>query len=180
MATPPLLSSTTQYKFLEKSRFQLVINRMPNVAFYAIAANIPNVSVGTSTQPTPFRDLPVTGTKPDFDNLVVTFLVDEKMINFIEVFEWIKGYSRMGNIDNIENFLSQNPLRSASLKEFDLISDMDLLILTPEGCQVARVVYKNAFPISLSGLDFTTTIDGVEYQTATVTITYSDYDILRK
>ena len=41
--------------------------------------------------PTPFKEIPVQGDHLTFDNLEITFLVDEKLENYRELHQWLVG-----------------------------------------------------------------------------------------
>ena len=53
--------------------------------------NIPGLQLGNATQLTSLRDIPLPGTKLDFGDLILTFLVDEKFENYEEIYTWLRG-----------------------------------------------------------------------------------------
>lgn len=168
------------YSFLESNRFQLVIDRCPNVSFYCQAAPIPAVSVPSHSIGTPFVDYPVTGNKLNFDDFVVTFMIDAMLSNYYEIWRWIIGYAGTDNYNTIDDYIAavaQGQYRREQVLEKYLVSDMILLILDPNGKEVGKVKFKNAFPVSLQGLNFDTTPTGVNYLTGVVTFKYTNYEI---
>ena len=175
-----LTASKTQFNFLKNSQFQLVIPRLPNVAFYTVQTGIPALSVGYATAPTPFKQLAFTGETPEFEDFVCTFIIDSKLNNYYEVYDWIRGYSRIGHYENLKDYVVANGGNPNAIKEKDLICDINHLILGDKGCEIASVEYKDAFPISLSGLQTVTQVNDVEYLTATVTFKYSYYEIKKR
>jgi hypothetical protein len=174
-----LTTSETQYNFLKNSQFQLVIPRLPNVSFYTVNTGIPDFSVDYPTIGTPFKKIPVTGETADFGDLVVRFIVDHKMNNYYEVYNWMRGYSRVNNYENIRDYIAENNGNPDAVHEKHLTSDIQFVIMSDRGCEIARVEYKDAFPISLSGLDMTTQVSDVEYLVATATFKYSYYEIVK-
>ena len=71
------------------SQYRFSIIQLPKVQFFTTACNIPGVNMGDAIFPTPFKDIPVLPDKVTFENLVITFLVDEKLQNYQELFRWI-------------------------------------------------------------------------------------------
>lgn len=174
-----LTTSDTQYNFLKNSQFQLVIPRLPNVSFYTVNTGIPEMSVGYPTMPTPFKPIPVTGEVADFGDLVVRFIVDFKMNNYFEVYKWMKGYARVNDHQNLKDYIAENDGNPEVVTEKSLTSDIQFVIMSDRGCEIARVEYYDAFPTSLSGLDLTTQVSDVEYLVATATFKYSYYKIVK-
>ena len=58
-------------------QFKFGLIKLPKVEYFCTAANIPGITLGTANQPTPLKDLPIPGDKLEYDNLSITFLVDE-------------------------------------------------------------------------------------------------------
>lgn len=174
-----LQAADTQFNFLKNHQFQLVIPRLPNVSFYTINTGIPAMSVGSPMLPTPFKGVPVVGESADFDDFSVTFLVDHKLNNYYEVYDWLRGYSRVNDTQNMMDYISRNQGNPEKAEDKSLTSDIQFLILADKGCEVARVEFKYAFPVSLSGLDVTTQVQDVEYLTATAVFKYAYYEIVR-
>ena len=69
-----LLPSPTQFKFS--------ITKLPKVEYFCTEVNIPSLQISNATQVTSLRDIPLPGTKLDFGDLRLTYMVDEKFENF--------------------------------------------------------------------------------------------------
>lgn len=151
---------------LNTDNFQLIIQKFPGVTYFAQSANIPDINSEPAIQPTNFADIPRPGDKVQFDDFVVTFLVDEDLANWRAVFEWIKTYGR-----------AQVPTPE-ELSEQDLVCDIDLLTTKNSFASNKRVTFRDAFPISLTGIDFGTEVTDANPVTATVTFRYCVYDLL--
>ena len=63
------------------SQYRFSIIQLPKVQFFTTACNIPGVNMGDAIFPTPFTDVPVQGDKLTFDNLIISFIVDESLEN---------------------------------------------------------------------------------------------------
>ena len=99
-----------------------------------------------------------------FEDLELTFRVDENLTNWREIHNWIKS---IGNYDSDEDTLPYDKKTS----------DADLSITNSSYRPKINIHFKHVFPISLSGLNFNTTaIDSME-MTATVKFAFTGYEI---
>ena len=60
-------------------QFRFKCTKLPEVEFTCQTANIPGISLGGATQPTPLVDVPIPGDKINYDSLDITFIVDENL-----------------------------------------------------------------------------------------------------
>ena len=81
--------------------FKLILTKTPKVDFLCQSANIPGINMGTAVQPTYLKDIPVPGDKVLYDDLNIRFLVDEKMENYLALYNWITG---LGYPESLEQF----------------------------------------------------------------------------
>ena len=91
----------TKFDYAEPTKFKFTIIKLPKVEFFVTTANVPGVSLGTTTQPTPLKDVPIPGDKLDYDTLNLQFLVDENLENYREIHGWLTG---VGFPKNYEQF----------------------------------------------------------------------------
>ena len=77
--------------FLSPVGFKFGLKRSPAVAFFCNEANIPDMTLGITEQPTYLRDIPTPGDKIQFGDLNLRFLVDEDLTNYMEIQNWIRG-----------------------------------------------------------------------------------------
>ena len=126
------------------------------------------------------------GDSMEFEDLEVTFLVNEALENYREIHDWMVGIGfpkdNQQYIDAIGSEQNMNPIASkvdnakATGKPSVLMSDATLTILTNKNNPNLRVNFKNCFPTSLSGLSYTTQGTDTEQLTATVTFKYDIYE----
>ena len=64
--------------FLRPNAFRFLIKNLPSVAFTCQSANLPSLSLGFTTQPTPFLDIPHVGDKNLFGDFTIRFLITEE------------------------------------------------------------------------------------------------------
>lgn len=166
--------------FLKPNSFRFIFNRLPNVEYFCQSTNLPKMTLGSANQPTPFVNIPHTGDKIDYDVLNITFMVDENMKNYLELYNWMIG---LGFPKSHNQFaaLTKDPstrfMGSDIMLESSLYSDASLFILNSNNQPIIEVKFYDAFPVSLEGLDFDLRIPTVDYFTGIATLKYKLYEI---
>ena len=89
--TNSLQRQPTKLDYASPTQFRFSIIKLPKVEYFATAANIPGITLGQANQPTPLKDIPIPGDKLEYDNLNITFLVDENLENYREIHGWLTG-----------------------------------------------------------------------------------------
>ena len=162
--------------------FKLVLTKTPKVDFLCQSANIPSISMGTAIQPSYLKDIPVPGDKVLYDDLNVRFLVDEKMENYLAIHKWITGLGYPESIGQYRQ-LKKDDNRTDSLVAdkvdplYFQYSDATLQVLNSNYKPSVLINFKDAFPVSLSTLDFDVTTRDYNYFTAEVTFKYTIFNI---
>ena len=119
--------------------------------------------MGSADVPTPFGlRVPFTG-NPQYDDLSVTFLVGENMRDYLEIFNWM---TLIGHPNDLEHF----PKVQA-----DTVSDVSVMVLNSSSRPIINIHFTDAFPVSLSSLEFDSTLSDVQYAQATVSFRYNRY-----
>ena len=162
--------------------FKLVLTKTPKVDFLCQSANIPSISMGTAIQPSYLKDIPVPGDKVLYDDLTVSFLVDEKMENYLAIHKWITGlgypesrgqYDQLRKDDNRTDSIIGD---DGDPRYFEF-SDATLQILSSNYKPSVLVNFKDAFPTTLSTLDFDVSTRDYAYFTAEVSFKYTIFTI---
>ena len=162
--------------------FKLIITKTPKVDFLCQSANIPSISMGTAIQPSYLKDIPVPGDKVLYDDLTVSFLVDEKMENYLAIHKWITGLGYPESRGQYDQ-LKKDDKRTSRIVGDDgdpryfEFSDATLQVLNSNYKPSVLINFKDAFPISLSTLEFDVTTRDYNFFTAQVTFKYTIYNI---
>ena len=156
--------------FLQPIEFELSIKRLPAVQFFIQRASIPAINMGFATQPVMFNNVFHSPDKMDYSDFNITFIVDEKADNYIEVFDWMHGLAFPQSFSQYKNLNESEP---------GLYSDIILSIKNSAKKPNLRIHFKNAFPISLSELMLDTTQSDVIYPEASVSFKYDSFTISR-
>ena len=163
--------------FLAPTGFKFTINRIPKVAYFCNQANIPSLDLGVATQPTYLKDIPTPGDKIDFGDLNVRFLVDEDLVNFMEIQNWMRGLGFPESLAEFNDLKNEAILGPMGKSTEDVYSDGTLQILSSNLVPKFQVVFNDLFPYSLSTVTFDATDTDIEYFTADVGFKYTLYKI---
>ena len=148
--------------------------KYPKVDFFSNSARIPEISLGTATQPSYLKDIDIPGEKLTYGDLVIRFLVDEKMENYMAVHNWLKG---IGFPESPSQFRDQTTNDEGIRDEKEVFSDGSLHILNSNFQDVAIVKFQDLFPVGLTSLEFDATETDINYFTAEVSMRYTVYNI---
>ncbi|QIN96851.1 tail completion protein [Synechococcus phage S-N03] len=168
--------------FLSPVGFKFSIEKMRGVDFFCQAANVPGITMEKVQQPTRFNKIPQPGDELYYEDLTIRFLVDENLKNFYQVHDWLRNlatpYSSKEFTMKRGQLESQNPNTKpgADSANNQWRSDCSLFILSNNYQPVAEFVFKDAFPISLTTLQFDSTSEDTNYFTAECKLAYSRYD----
>ena len=162
--------------------FKLILTKTPKVDFLCQSANIPQISMGTAIQPTYLKDIPVPGDKVLYDDLTVSFLVDEKMENYLAIYKWITGLGYPDSLGQYDQLRKDDIRTDASISDdgdplYFQYSDATLQVLSSNYRPRIHGNFKDAFPIALSTLDFDVTTRDYNFFTASVTFKYTIFNI---
>jgi len=162
--------------FLSPGGFRFTLAKYPKIAYFCQSANIPAISVGELTQPTPFRPIPFEGVL-SYQTLSLRFLVDEDLENYLIIHNWMRGLGvpekfkeRQELIDSQTNNFAQG----IGDKEF---ADGTLTVLNSNFQPNFNIVFKDMFPIALNTLEFDAALSDTEYFNSVVEFNYLQYEI---
>jgi hypothetical protein len=128
-------------------------------------------------QNNPFVGIPIAGDHIHYQDLQVTFKIDEDLQNWFEIHNWIRS---LGFPDNFTEYAKIADAQAAApTSGLGIRSDISLIILNAVKTPIYDVVFREAFPTYLSDMTFTTTDTSVNYITATATFRYILYDVNR-
>ena len=163
--------------FLSPTGFKFGLKRSPGVAFFCNQANIPSLDLGVAEQPSYLKDIPVPGDKMQFGDLNLRFLVDEDLVNFMEIQNWMRGLGFPESLAEFNDLKNEAILGPMGKSTEDVYSDGTLQILSSNLVPKFQVVFNDLFPYSLSTVTFDATDTDIEYFTADVSFKYTLYQI---
>ena len=174
------LFSPSNKNFLSPVGFKFVIGRTPNVDYFCQSASIPPVEIGTKEIATPVKEYSLPGDKMTFGDLNLSFLVNEDLDNYYEIYRWLKGLTNPKHQEEFYQYL-ETVNEQGRPEDFDKqMSDARLLILNSNYKPISTVNFFNIFPTSLSTLEFDASATDINYFTAQVNFKYTIYEITDK
>ena len=182
----------TQLDYASPTQFKFSIVQLPKVEFFTTACNLPSITLADAIFPTPFTDVPVQGDKLTFDNLIISFIVDESLENYIQLQKWLFGIGFPKSRQQFSDFRgseSVTPIatQGASNDIGDvkpatasrgMFGDATLTILSNKNNPIVEVRFKDIYPASLTGLNYSQVQTDVEYLTASSDFKYTLYEII--
>jgi len=175
-------NNPNELDYLRPNAFKFQVHNIPNVSYFCQAANIPEMNLPPAVQATPFVDIPHPGDKLDFGTLMIRFLIQEDMKNYKELYDWMIGlgfpeshsqYVKFGQTQEYR-FPDISPNQQRQLAGG---SDASLFLLDSNNNPITEIVFRDAFPISLQGLDFEISSGQTDYMVAVAMFRYKDYII---
>ena len=178
---PSNYQEVSNRNFLSIVGFKFLLNRCPKVDFYCNTANIPEVILGTAVQRTYLKDIPVPGDKLQYGDLNISFMVDEDMDNYLQIYQWItslgfpESISQFSELKDTDRLLPEKPVAG---DHFNERSDATLMILNSDYNPSVKIKFKDVFPVSLSAVPFNVTAEAQQYYTATASFRYTIFDVI--
>ena len=183
----------TKLDYASPTQFKFSVIKLPKVEYFCTAANIPGISLGNTSQPTPLKDIPIPGDKLTYASLNVSFLVDENLENYREIHGWLTGLGFPRSHEQFETFINAGkdrfPTSDGTAKNrdagrtedvgFDVgaqYSDATLTILSSKNNPVLEVRFRDLYPTSLSGLSYDQQAGDTSYLTGDVSFSYNIYE----
>ena len=149
---------------------------------------MPGISATPIDFATPFKPIPIMGETLTYNDLTITFIVDEYLENYQSLHTWMTGYgfpSNRAEFSTFRDVTSNTPADSGSGPSVDMIglaipdkamySDAFLMILSNKNNPILNINFQNIFPVSLGDLTYSQGITDVDYLTVQATFTYLIY-----
>ena len=161
--------------FLSPIGFNFNLTKYPKVSFFCNSARIPEINLGLANQPSYLKNIDVPGDIITYGDLTLKFLVDENLENYMAIHNWITG---LGFPETPQEFkdITTNDAGIRNLNE--QFSDGTLSVLNSNYNVVAKVRFKDLFPMAITSLEFDASVTDIQYFTAEATFKYTVYNIL--
>lgn len=154
---------TSNLNYLAPSAFKLQIDKLkyPNVEYTVQTVILPDLILDPAPFQTPMRRIGMPGDKITYGQFQLTFLVDEDMLNYKEIHDWI-----------LEEITVHDDKHNRKVR------DLTLSVLSSHNNVTKQIQFIDAYPTLLSSLPFDITITDVQYLTSMVTFEYSYFKLL--
>ena len=182
----------TKLDYTSPTQFRFLINQLPKVEYFTTEANIPGITLDEAEIGSPLKNIAMLGSKLDYEDLTISFIVDENLENYIEIHTWLTAIGFPSDRKQFSDFRSTTSNKGtttrgesndigdvgASTPERAMYSDAMMTILTNKNNPVVECRFRDTFPTSLSGLTYSQNQTDVEYLTASVNFKYTIYEIV--
>ena len=178
--------------YADPTKFKFQIIKLPTVEFNTTAVTIPGITLTELIQPTRLQQITVAGNDLSFEDLLVTFLVDEELANYRKVHDWMAGLAQMDGDTAFQDILSAGqdrmPLSQSrgvqtesgktmpATPDSAIYSDAKLIILTSRNIPKVEISFRDCYPKSLSALTYNQALTDTEYLTAEVSFGYKYHE----
>ena len=169
--------------YLAPTQFELLVKKLPNTKYFATGVNIPSVTVGESIQPTPLgANIELPGDKIAYGEMTITFIVDENMENWTELFTWMEGITASTDTEKYRLLVGANKRanepQDGSGDDKELYSDMTIVVTTAANNPNRYIRIADAYPSSLGEIAMDTTVaGGLSYVTCTASFQFTSFEI---
>ena len=170
-------------------QFRFKCSKLPKVEFFCQTANIPGIGLGQADMDTPLKSIPFPGDKVTYQDLAISFLVDENLNNYKEIHDWIIGLGAPQNHTQFstlrdtgtDRFPGQttNSPNNNTVPDGGTYSDATLTVLNSKNIAVTEIRFHNIFPTSLGALSYDVQASDVNYLAVGVDFSYMYYEIVQ-
>ena len=181
----------TVFDYSQSNQFRINIPIFPLTEWFVVSCNVPGVTMGQGVVPTPLLDIPFIGDKLTYDQFNMTFMVDEQLKNYIELHDWLVNMAAPQKSSQFGARTSDYVVRPSQPTKFyrdgaevtgstsdrDLYCDIELYILSSKNNPVAKITMQEAFPVTLSALDYTQQDTDLNYVQCNVSFAFMLYTI---
>ena len=166
---------------LNKNNFRLLIDKVPTVEYYVQSVNIPGLSfTETISAAGVGLDAFFPGDKVSFETLDISFIVDEDLENFKEIYDWMDAIVPVSDPAAYEAYVGSVKTGSGTYSAVDndlnQYSDVTLVLNTNKNIPNRFLRFHDAFPISLSGIELQSGAEA-EPVTCNVSFRFTYYEV---
>jgi hypothetical protein len=195
MTTSNIIDRTpSKFDYASPIQFRFKMTKLPTVEFFVQSANIPGITLGETTLPTPLKDISMPGDKLTYQSLDVSFLVDENLNNYKEIHDWMTGIGFPQDHKQFADVLATGSDRfsrstastaavgsgkPAPLSEGGIYSDATLIVLNNKNIAKTEIRFQNVYPTSLGSLSYDIKASDVDYLRVQASFNYMYYDIVQ-
>ena len=193
-STDALQRQPDTFDYSQQNQFKVYFPIFPTTEWFVTRATVPGISLGQAQVPTPLTNVQFVGEKVEFSSFDMSFIVDEKLDNYMEMYTWAKniGFPHSHNQFNatarpygpsIERKVNRPPrdrrIDTDVVNKFDrdLYTDITMTILSSKNNAVALVTMYDAFPVALSALEYSQQESDTIYQTCDVSFAFTWFDV---
>jgi hypothetical protein len=171
------MAQPTNMNFLSPVGYKFILKRAPNVEYFIQRLTLPGLNLSAAVSPNPFANIQHPGDRLDFNQLEVSFRVNENMDNYLEIFNWMIA---LGTPESFDQYtLKDIPYKTTTDMNDTVRSDIVISVLSSAMNTNLRYKFRDCWPTALSSIDMDSTLTDIDYITASVTFAIRDFTIER-
>lgn len=159
---------TTNTNYLQPNGFRISIDRkyFPNFQFFAQSVFHPSMMVNAvEVNYSRIGRIPIPGDAITHADVTFNVMLDENMSSYTEVFNWL------------HTFVDRNQSSAADTASGPTTADITVSVLSSHNNVVKKIIYRDAFPVSLGDVVFEAAAGDVQYIICPITFSFTDFDI---
>ena len=178
-------------------QFRFKCTKLPLIEFFCQTANVPGISLGEQTQETGLVDIPVPGDKITYQDLSISFLLDENLNNWKELHDWMTGLGFPEKHQQFTDLLAAGHDRfptskvgtatpskdsgniTAPLDAGATYSDATLTVLSSKNIAKTEIRFQDIFPTLIGSLSYSVKATDVDYLAVIASFKYTLYKIVQ-
>jgi hypothetical protein len=171
MTTESFITKTPDNtSLLQATKYTFTVPNLPFAKYFCQVVTMPGVSTGAIAVSNPFSDTFRHGVKLTYDELRMTFIVDEDLRVWQETYNWLRSVALPTKFQEYAKYYdSKNPI----------YYDGILTVNTNANLPNIRFKFNNCHPTSLSGITFSSSDSADNIITAELGIRYDYFEIER-
>jgi len=150
----------TEQNNLSALSYKIKIAGATNLEMRCQSVTVPGINLGTADVATPFIRMQEPGGISYGGPLTITFAVGENLTDYLEVYNWMTG---LGQPDGFDRPYERK------------FSDASVMILNSAYKSIFNVRFTKLFPLSISPIEFSSTLTEVQYITAQASFNFDRF-----
>lgn len=181
-------------KNLIKNKFSLVFNKTREFSLNVQRTDIPGVTYPIVMTDNPFINRPIYGTKPEYEDLIIEFVVDDVLNTWGMIHDWMRSYAPIDmTFDESDDLrvpfdsyrkdlpdIYDVPREGTIIPEGSLYDDATLIVNNSSNIPELHVNFRDMLPYSLSRIPLDISADSDEVVLCTAIFKYWYYTLERK
>ena len=152
--------------YLNPTNFRVVVPRLPKFTYFIQSITVPSLSM--SSIDVGFKGFPRTSVPSAIDitdQIILTFIVDEDMKNWQDIYDWMTAI-----VPSKEN--------DGGVKVVDPYSEIIVLIYNAQKKLNKKITYSSCHPVNLGSFDMNSTATSIDPIILTANFAYKKIDIV--
>jgi hypothetical protein len=167
--------------FATNNGFQFSLKNAPLLNFFCTKAEIPAISLMTSSLATRYNTVPLPGEEVRYEELTIEFKIDENYKNYWHIHTWLRASGNalsLQELYDMQESVNDSTSYTGTVKESSIYSDGFLYLLDSGGKRNKTIVFYDMFPVGIGSVSYDTQVSEVTPLSVNATFKYTYYDFV--